>query len=155
MGRKLMGFGTAWLERQVFVIVCMCVSVCMSVCLWFCLSAFVSNVFSMSLAYVWKGVVCVCVCVCVSLYLSLCIFYAAFSVDKPHSSITQPVLLLPGWPVKLYLEHQSLWELWPLNHCEQSDNCHLLRTPPTYAHTHKCTEKCTAIEGQECTWNTN
>lgn len=118
-------------------------------CLWFWLSAFVSNVFSLSVPCHLR--MCerwFCVCVCVTLYLWLCIFSVAFSDDKPHSSMPPPVLLFPGWPVKRYVAHQSLWELGPLNHHEQSDSCHLLYTQ---THTHKCAENCTEIEGKKCT----
>lgn len=87
---------------------------------WFCLSAFVSNVFSMS----------------VPCHLRMCEHFGCEFIhilccNKPHSIIPPPVLRRPGRPVKRYVSHQSLWELWPLNHCQQSDSCHLLHT-----HTH-------------------
>lgn len=146
MERKLMGFGMAWLERQVFVYWCVCGGgACGSDCLplWAMCSHCRCRV---TCACVKGG--SVCVCVCVTLYLWLCIFSVAFSDDKPHSSMPPPVLLFPGWPVKRYVAHQSLWELGPLNHHEQSDSCHLLYTQ---THTHKCAENCTAIEGKKCT----
>lgn len=133
-----------WRGKSLFIGVCVVgVPVVLIVCLC---EQCVLIVGAVSLAHVWKVVLCVCVCV--TLYLWLCIFSVAFSDDKPHSSMPPPVLLFPGWPVKRYVAHQSLWELGPLNHHEQSDSCHLLYTQ---THTHKCAENCTAIEGKKCT----
>lgn len=72
MGRKLMGFGTAWLERQVFVSVCVCkpVEAPGSACLplWAMCSQCRSRITCACVKRVY-----VCVCVCASAYLS-CIF---------------------------------------------------------------------------------
>lgn len=68
MGRKLMGFGTAWLERQVFVF--FCVRVWVPVVLPVCLcEQCVLNVGPVSLAYVWE--VCVWVYIYASAYFVL------------------------------------------------------------------------------------
>lgn len=63
-----------------------------------------------------------CVCVCEIIYA-----YAYFSVSTPHSSVPWPALLLPGWPVRHRVSHQSLWESEPLNNWQQSLSCHLSR----------------------------
>lgn len=138
MGRKLMGFGMAWSERQVFV---MCVPVHACVCtVPICLRG--QCVFSIGKASVWK--VCMCASTRTSVYLCVCIYFVAFAVDKPHSSNPLLVHLHPRWPVKHYGEHQSLRELWPLSNCKQSHSCHS-------SHTHKSADKCTVIEGRKRT----
>lgn len=123
MEKKLTGFGTAWLERQVIIYVCVgdvVVVACGSACLhlWAICSRFYSWVTSLRAK---------CIS-CVSFSFVLLHTCVAFSVNKLQCSIPQSVLQRPGWPVKRYVSHQSLRELWPLKHCQQPGSCHLLHT---------------------------
>lgn len=124
-----MGFGTAWLERQVFV--CTDVDACGSACLtlWAMCSQCRPPCH-------WR----MCArCVC---GLRLCIFCQHAAL---RGSILQRAVLRPAWPVKCYLSHQSLWELWPLNHCQQSDS--VIYYAPR--HTQTCTQTYTVLKDND------
>lgn len=116
-----MGFGTAWLERQVFVDVCG--GACGSACLIF-----------RSMASQWRAYICEACADAGFYFLPLHILSCIFGCTV---AFPEPELRPAGRPFKLNVSHQSFRELWPLNHCRKSDSCHLLHThTPAWRHKH-------------------
>lgn len=120
-----MGFGTAWLERQVF---CLCVCICGSAC------QCVLNVDRSSLAG-GKGVAWDFLFISVLLHILCCIFCLLCLLSCVQGEKLNTT------------KHQSLWEPWPLNHCQPSDCCRLL-----LAQTQMCRQKHCKIGGKMHSW---
>lgn len=136
MGRKLMGFGMAWSERQVFVYVCACVCTCLRG----------QCVFNVGKVSVWK--VCMFLCVCVSAHAQVFIYASAYILL--HLQSTSRIVAILYLCTCILGDQLNIME--NINRCESYG--HLATTSNCSchsSHTHKSADKCTVIEGRKRT----